>query len=135
MTMIVFSDRSRILEYQRCPRARYLGYQWGGLGLRRVRASIPLSTGIFVHAGLAFLLAQLVGVEDWRSVKLDVDGAVKVAVEGYKEVVKARGLDVELGEDAQYVVDEQVALTEALIRVYVLAPEGLAQLMQQYKVL
>jgi len=100
-----------------------------------VRASIPLSTGIFVHAGLAFLLAQLVGVEDWRSVKLDVDGAVKVAVEGYKEVVKARGLDVELGEDAQYVVDEQVALTEALIRVYVLAPEGLAQLMQQYKVL
>ena len=49
------SDRSRYkLGTSRCPRARYLGYHFGptGYGVTHRRDSLPLATGIGVHAGL-----------------------------------------------------------------------------------
>jgi hypothetical protein len=131
-----FSDRSRLLEWQRCQRARFLGYEWGGTGLSRNRIAVPLLTGITVHAGRAHMLNQIIkmGPECVRpDLKVDVDAAVQVALDEYQAELKVRGLDIELGEDAQAVVDEQVALTEGLLRAY--AKAGLPQLLEQYRVL
>ena len=136
-----FSDRSRFLEYQRCPTARYLGYGWAGVGLRRIRATIPLVTGSAVHAGLADMLSQVLAMSaagndnpgGWAHV--DTDRSVEAALEVYAQELKGRGLDVELGEDAQWVTDEQRALIEGLVRAYALAPHGLQALLEQYRVL
>ena len=42
---------------------------------------------------------------------------------------------MELGEDAQWVTDEQRALIEALVRAYHVAPKGLQALLEQYRIL
>lgn len=132
-----FSDRSRFLEYQRCPTARYLGYAWGSTGLRRIRATIPLVTGSAVHAGLAAMLEQIgklpEGSGAWAQVH--VDSCVEAALAEYQVEIANRGLDVELGEDAQWVTDEQRALIEGLVRAYAVAPKGLQALLEQYRVL
>lgn len=132
----VYSDRSRLLTYQHCPRERFLEYHLLGTGVRRNRISIPLMTGIVVHTGRAHLLNQIValGPDCVRpDLKVDVDAAVQAALDEYRAELKVRGLDVELGEDAQAVVDEQMALTEGLLRAYVKA--GLPRLLEQYRVL
>lgn len=134
---VIFSDRSRFIEFQRCPTARYLGYAWGGTGLRRIRATIPLVTGSAVHAGLAEMLSQVQAQGDvpgaWAHI--DVDKCVAAALDIYAEELKGRGLDVELGEDAQWVTDEQRALIEGLVRAYAIAPTGLQALLEQYRIL
>jgi hypothetical protein len=135
---IQFSDRSRFLEYQRCPTARYLGYAWGGTGLRRVRATIPLVTGSAVHAGLAEMLNLVLHATPdtpgaWS--RIDVDQCVAMALSVYQSELAGRGLDVELGEDAQWVTDEQRALIEGLVRAYAIAPTGLQALLEQYRIL
>jgi hypothetical protein len=132
----VYSDRSRLLTYQHCNRERYLEYHLLGTGVRRNRIAIPLMTGIVVHTGRANMLNQIIdlGPECVRpDLKVDVDAAVKAALDEYKAELANRGLDVELGEDAQAVVDEQVALTEGLLRAY--AKAGLPRLLEQYRVL
>jgi hypothetical protein len=132
----VYSDRSRLLTYQHCNRERYLEYHLLGTGVRRNRIAIPLMTGIVVHTGRAHMLNQIIdlGPECVRpDLKVDVDAAVKAALDEYKAELANRGLDVELGEDAQAVVDEQVALTEGLLRAY--AKAGLPRLLEQYRVL
>lgn len=134
-----YTDRSRQIAHQSCPRARYLEYGWGGTGIRKVRATIPLATGTWTHEGLADLMVQVMELERasggdpnaWQ--RVDVERAVKVAITGYKAEVKARGLDIELGEDGAYVADEQIALVEAMLRAY--AKHGLGELMEQYRVL
>lgn len=130
-----FSDRSRYNEFQRCNRARYLGYEWGGIGLRRNRASIPLTAGIAVHVGRAHMLSQLLQIGDVprADLKVNVDEAVQAALDAYSAELADRGLDVELGEDAQAVVDEQRALIEGLLRAY--AKAGLPALLEHYRVL
>lgn len=131
-----FSDRSRYNEYQRCPRARYLGYEVMGTGVRRNRSSIPLTTGISVHVGRANMLSQVlkVGNDAVRAdLRVNVGEAVQSALGAYDDELRDRGLDVELGEDAQLVVDEQKALIEGLLRAY--AKSGLVDLVERYRVL
>jgi hypothetical protein len=65
--------------------------------------------------------------------RVDVDRAVGVALDGYKSELKHRGLDIELGEDGAYVADEQLALVEGMLRMY--SKKGLGELMDQYRVL
>ncbi len=102
-----YSSRSRKMEYQRCPRARLVGHHNRGRIIVLVRMAIPLATGIHVHTGIGHLL---------------VDGAVEVAVknaiDAYREEIETRGLDYQEGEDAYFVANEQMALTEALVRAY-----------------
>jgi hypothetical protein len=54
----VWTDRSRILEYQRCNHRRWLAYHEGGMGLAPRRTPLPLAVGSAVHAGLAVLLRE-----------------------------------------------------------------------------
>lgn len=51
-----YSDRSRILDFQRCGRKRYLGYHQDGGGIASVAKPVPLAVGGAVHAGLEVLL-------------------------------------------------------------------------------
>lgn len=59
-TQKVFIDRSRVLDYERCKRLRYLGYHAGSAnrGLQPIRKSIHLIIGGAVHAGMEVLLRE-----------------------------------------------------------------------------
>src|SRR5215469_10300668 len=52
----VWTDRSRIEAYQRCPRLRWLEYHEQGTGIVPVKTPLPLCVGGSVHVGLATLL-------------------------------------------------------------------------------
>lgn len=52
----VYTDRSRIETYQRCPRLRYEEYHRGGLGIQSAHKPLPLAVGGSVHVGLEHLL-------------------------------------------------------------------------------
>lgn len=61
----IFVDRSRYETAQRCARARYLEYHWGGTGISSSRRALPLAVGSAVHVGLAELLR---GGGEWTRV-------------------------------------------------------------------
>jgi hypothetical protein len=118
-----FTDRSRVLSYWNCPRQRYLGYHFAGHGIAKQQLSIPLSSGTFIHLGLAALLNGA-----------STDDAVAVATEGYWEAAQQALRAAKIpNEHYLYTITEQTALTEALIRVYAL--RGLPALLSNYKVL
>lgn len=52
----IFTDRSRILQGQRCPRSRWWAYHAEGQGLAPGKTPLPLGVGSAVHAGLAVLV-------------------------------------------------------------------------------
>jgi hypothetical protein len=52
----VRTDRSRIIQFQRCPRSRWLGYHQDSTGLSSATTPLPLAVGSSVHEGLAELL-------------------------------------------------------------------------------
>jgi hypothetical protein len=107
---MTLTDRSRIKAFQECPRSRYLGYHIGGIGLQRIRKSLPLQFGSAFHTGAERLLRG------------DVEGAVAVAHQYLNEQFAAHavGFDGELPDDVekalQYGREEQLALAEALLR-------------------
>lgn len=51
-----YTDRSRILQHQRCPRSRYEGYDRLGSGIATISKPLPLAVGGGVHAGIEVLL-------------------------------------------------------------------------------
>jgi hypothetical protein len=106
MTQQAFSDRSRILTYQRCNRQRYLEYEWDGTGVRKMKMAVPLATGIYTHVGFAALLQGVF-----------VDQAVKDALGAYDAEFARRGFDLEASEIALEVYHEQKAIVEGLLRV------------------
>jgi hypothetical protein len=119
---VIATDRSRTIEYQRCHRARLLGYHWAGEGLQLSKLNIPLNTGIYTHHGLAMILGGA-----------DIEDAVKDATAKYWDEIARRGILVEPGEDAAYVADEQTALVEAMLRAW--HKIKLAHLLEDYEVI
>lgn len=117
------TDRSRILTYQTCPRARYLGYHFNGLGLAPTSFSVPLQTGTQIHHGLELLLSGV-----------DVDEACADAVRLYRSDAEGylgiQGVDP---ANYTYTINEQAALTEALIRVYSI--KQLPKLLEEYEII
>lgn len=100
-------DRTRCESRDKCLRSRWYGFEVGGRGVEPLVASVPLSTGIAVHHGLALLLQGS-----------DVANAVKDALAVYSHEVTAAGVATIPGESTpqQLVIAEQQALCEALIR-------------------
>jgi len=115
-------DRSRAVEYQSCPRRRWLNYHEGGMGVVPAKLYVPFATGIWTHHGLAALLAG-------KNVDVAVDGAVTE----YRNEILKRGLQLNPGEVESYLMDEQVALVEAMIRAY--AKVRLGELLGTFEVL
>lgn len=115
-----YSDRSRSVDYQECPRSYYFSYvqPTGGLvgGIRPERLDMNLIVGGAFHEGINHILTGS-----------SVDEAVGRALEGYGDwkgywpQVKAYGLILDPQEDASYVAWEQASMAEALIRGYAYA--------------
>jgi len=137
----LYTDRSRQITGIECPRRRYLTYEMGGTGFTKIRNSIPLLTGTVVHTGLACMRRDVMeakhkGVERVLvSQYVDIDKAVRLALKEYQDELSRRGLDVELGEDAEYTAKEQMALCEALLRVYWMLDDGLQSLVDRYDII
>lgn len=123
MSLPRVTDRSRVISYQRCPRARWFEYYATGSGVRRKGASVPLVTGGVVHEGLACLLGGRM-----------VEEAVSETLKAYDEMVSERGFEpVSESDDVAYTQREQRALAEALVRVW--AKVGLPKLLEEFQVL
>lgn len=79
-------------------------------GISPERRSVPLLTGGAVHVGLATLLLRGAAV-------FEVELAVAAATAAYRQELEGCCIDIRSTEEAQYVVAEQLALTEALVRL------------------
>jgi hypothetical protein len=145
MTIKVWTDRSRYITAERCKRRRWYEYHEGGMGIRSASQPLPLAVGGAVHAGLASLL---LGASE--------EDAVACALAEFAQYTPALELDSgeqatftppAAGEDPAladmlvaskgrfdaYLVAEQTALVEALVRAY--ARRRLRPLLEQYEVL
>lgn len=106
----IFTDRSRIEVYQRCPRKRWLEYHQDGRGVTPAKTPLPLAVGGSVHAGLAELLASFVQhpekAEDLcnglmlAQMEALEDQAVGVALADFQQYTRA-GLELDAFERAQ----------------------------------
>jgi len=118
---MILTDRTRTVEYQRCPRARFWHFEYAGRGIVPVKISLPLTVGICTHSGLACLLNGLT-----------VETAVGTTLALFEELTLGQGLEVEGNTVLEYAYAEQKALLEALIRGY--HARHLPRLLKQYRV-
>lgn len=102
----MLTSRSRRSDTEYCPRLRYWAHEAFGTGFEPVKLAIPLTTGVAFHIGAAELLRGK-----------STDNAVGTALDYYREKTAKRGFDLNELEQDSFVFQEQVALTEALIRV------------------
>ena len=119
---VFVTSRSAVITHQRCPRRRFLGYHYEGLGIVKQKLQAPLATGGYTHVGLASLLKGS-----------SVEEACGLAVSKYTEELATRGLDLDVNEDQAMVAAEQVALTEAFI--HLAHRRVIPQLLEEYELL
>lgn len=121
--MPLYTSRSAIECYQRCPRKRYWNYLYDGTGIVPARKKIALTTGSAVHKGVEILLTG-------GDVETAVIEAKKTILEDSKVYKASLGRD--LIEDERYEYREQMALAEGLVRVF--ARNVLHVLLNQYEI-
>ena len=99
----IYTDRSRIITFQSCPRRRFYGFEWEDIGLEIKGTLIYLLMGIAVHK-----LLERVPKGDWEVHVPPVLAAFrgKVAMENPTD-------------DYLMLIEEQCALVEALVRGFV----------------
>lgn len=126
-----YSDRSRSIDFQECPRSFWYGYVFPNgtptAGLRMNRLNIDLTTGLGFHEGCNHLLEGS-SVDEAVGRALEGHGSWK----GYWPLVKEQGLILGQSEDAHYVANEQAAMVEALIRGW--AWFGLPQIQERFEI-
>jgi PD-(D/E)XK nuclease superfamily len=108
MTQRIYTDRSRIETFMRCPRKRFIEYHQGGMGVVPARTPLPLAVGGSVHEGLAELLRRAQALydqagKDWdlnpKALEWMEDEAVRVALADFEQYTKA-GLELDAFERA-----------------------------------
>lgn len=102
MTQRIYTDRSRIITRERCPRRRWIEFHEAGTGIVPSRTPLPLAVGGAVHAGLAVLLegaqsmisTSPIGAFDWvvDGAHLE-DDAVKIALAEFSTHRQGLALD------------------------------------------
>lgn len=103
-------DRSRILDYQACPRRRYLAYHYKGQGIQKIAKALPLVFGSAFHEGSELMLRG------------EIEKAVLKAKLYLANVFEDRriGFDGERPADVEaawvYGAEEQAAMAEGLLR-------------------
>jgi hypothetical protein len=95
---MAFIDRSRVVLDWKCPRARYWGNEYGGLGVQPARRALYFDVGDAVHKGLEALC--------WGG---DVEEVIGDNVRPFEALLRQGGLIEEK-------VLEQGALVEGLLR-------------------
>jgi len=135
------TSRSRVLEFQRCPRSRWLLHEAGGTGYELRRLGVPLATGGAAHLAFAKLLrsqqAEAGTRPPWGPPALclpaRVDSILGEVLEGYDAECAARGLDLKDLASESKVYAEQRALIEGLGRLAAL--RTIPRLLETYETL
>lgn len=126
-----FTSRSAVEAFQDCPRYRWNQYFLGDKGVVPVTRSIPLATGSAIHRGVEHCLNRIrVGQE------VDSDNAAMLAVETYIKECENRGFrgkDLEKDAQQRFTFNEQKALVEALVRIWII--RELPLIKARYKIL
>lgn len=105
--IIYLIDRSRVETRENCPRKRYLQYDYDGTGLEPEAGSLPLLSGIAIHAAHARILAGQ-----------DIEAVIHDIIAGYKKELAERGLlQLEATDD---LIKDQSALLEGMLRMWAL---------------
>jgi hypothetical protein len=150
---IVWTDRSRVEEYQSCPRRRWYTYHQGGVGMSPARKSLPLAVGGSVHVGLASLLlgvseddtvvdAFIDSARYYKALALDSAEAPQpdelsrqLTSLGDADAAEAlmRVHEQRVTEYDSWLWREQMALVEGLVRAW--ARRRLRPLLDEYEVL
>lgn len=115
MADLVFYDRSRVTLDWKCPRARYWGNEWQGLGIVPAKRALYFDIGDAYHKAVAAL-----------KMGEDTDEVVNDNVPPFRDALAANGMIAEK-------VEEQATLVEGLIRAY--ARHVLPALVREYRVL
>jgi len=156
--VITYIDRSRMKAYKACPRLRFLEYHCQGTGIRLSKENIFLSTGSAIHQGIELLLrgesvycfecgfnSTLLqkGIncpiceKDSKYIQLaiinDIDSCVKVATHEYTKLISKKELELDKNENQLFVMQEQRALIEGLIRAFYIVHYPI--LIDEYEVL
>lgn len=132
-----YTSRSAIDQFQRCPRSRYLQYLYPvddtNIGVVPATRSVPLTTGTCVHAGIEQLLKRHILGADVAGDPTEVEAAIVVAQKAYHELVAGTTFEGMGEPEHRFTLNEQMALTEALVRAWVLVEYP--QLTARYNVL
>ena len=88
-----YTDRSRVEQFQRCPRSRWLGYHESGRGIQSAKKPLALCVGGSVHVGLAELLKYSVAGPDPHHDQHVEDRAVAAALADFSYWANALEID------------------------------------------
>lgn len=143
--LTIHASRSRYEAYNKCMRFGFLQYNWGGRGIVKTGKNIFLITGNWLHKGLEWIGLYLKNIKGAQTVpEQTLDWIIQKVKEGYfaelfppnwqengggfdlsNETLDEEGNKRELTEyetrlRQQYTFDEQTALIDGLLRVFVL---------------
>jgi hypothetical protein len=130
MGKIIYVSRSAIVARKNCPRLRFLRYHapmlrgQQNLGYQRRKAALPLLNGIQIHESLAQILLNGADV---------LEDVIRTQRKTYEENAWSRGIQNIEEEDFDFLVKEQQALLEGLIRGWTIV--RLPMLLEEYRVL
>jgi hypothetical protein len=102
-------DRSRVVQDWKCPRARYWGYEYGGLGIAKSSTSLELFIGITIHDSFAAIASDYVG-----TTALGID---LIASTAFKQVYEQLTLTSQTADAVEF-AKEQGSLVEGIVRGY-----------------
>lgn len=108
-----YVDRSRSAAGHECRAKRFYQYHAFGTGIVPVGSSIPLATGIYVHAGIAELLKMAKETDKVPNRTSALDAA-NVAKLSYNYAV-SEGFIEAREEECKAIAEEQSALIQALV--------------------
>jgi hypothetical protein len=131
-----YSSRSATECYLDCPYKRYLRYHYLGYGITPILRNVPLTTGSAVHAGVETILKAIkkgLFTENGDNSRV-TEFAVSKAKLAYKGIVGEAGFKINEGfDDGGYLYNEQLALTEGLVRAYTIVEAP--YILREYNVL
>lgn len=114
-------DRSRLIDYQQCPRSGYWGYGYEGVGLDTLQKSVYLLRGSALHEGTAALFCD--EQPQW---------CIRRALESFEKEARL-GMEIEKGEENPPAIDEQKRIIEGALWAFYFTL--LSRIKAQYNIL
>ena len=119
----IYSSQSATSCYMECPRRYLYNYRLYGTGIVPKFSSVPLLVGGCLHKAVENIAGQwLTNTSLGNDLRVDIDSAVAIAKESYREEISRRPLSTphsqEEETEQQFVIQEQLALVEAMVRLW-----------------
>jgi len=102
-------DRSRLIDFQQCPRMGFYGYGYDGIGLDTLKKSVYLLRGQAIHTGVAIILAGYPSKPE---------DAIRAALAEF-EVRARKGMEIEKGEENPPSIEEEKRIIEGALWAFV----------------